>query len=465
MLAVRKSNKILSVFSLVMINVIAVDSIRTLPISAEYGFSAVFYYLFAGLVFFIPIALVSAELATGWPETGGIYVWVREAFGKKCGFITIFLQWFYNICWYPTIMSLIAATVAYLFNPNLVNNRLYMLAMVLVFFWGTTYANLKGMKMSTWLSNISAMAGTLLPMAFIIILGIVWLCLGKPLHIEFTSKAFWPNLSNVQNLVLLVAVLYGLVGMEMSASHAREVKNPSRDYPKALLYSTIIILGSLIFSTLAISMVIPAKDLNLVAGTLQAFSYFFTAFHIQWLTPVLALLIILGAIGGASAWILGPAKGLLVAAQDGSLPLSLTKTTKDNVPANILILQGVIFTVLSFTFILMPSVNSAFWLLSDVTAILALIVYIFMFAAVIYLRFKCPEVKRSFMIPGGKVGVMMVASIGLISTISAIIIGFFPPSQIPVGNLFKYEFLLIAGVLVGCLLPLAVYAWQQRRIS
>ena len=97
-----------------MINVIAVDSIRTLPISAEYGFSAVFYYLLAGLIFFIPTALVSAELASAWPETGGVYVWVREAFGKKWGFynhlVAVVLQyllvpydqvancWYYCLC-------------------------------------------------------------------------------------------------------------------------------------------------------------------------------------------------------------------------------------------------------------------------------------------------------------------------------------------------------------------------------
>ncbi len=462
MLIREKSNKILSVFSLVMINVIAVDSIRTLPMSAEYGFSAVFYYLLAGLVFFIPTALVSAELAMGWPETGGVYVWVREAFGKKYGFVTIWIQWFYNIFWYPTIMSLVAATVAYLFDPNLVNNRLYMLFMVVIFFWGTTLSNLKGMKVSSWLSSFSAIAGTLLPMAVIIILGIIWVCLGKPMQIEFTTKAFLPDISNVQNLVLLVAVLYGLVGMEMSAAHAKEVKNPSRDYPKALFYSTIIILGSLTFSTLAISMVIPQSQLNLVSGTLQALSYFFTAFHLQWLTPVLALLIIIGAFGGASAWILGPAKGLLVASRDGSLPAIFTKTTADNVPVTILILQGIVFSILSLSFLFMPSVNAAFWLLTDVTAILALFVYVFMFSAAIYLRFKYPDMERAFKIPGGKLGMIAVAGVGLISTIFAIVLGFFPPSQIPVGSLFKYEFLLIAGVVISCVLPFGIYAVQRR---
>src|SRR5258708_37865689 len=95
-----KPGKILSLFSLVMINVIAVDSLRTLPISAAYGYSLIFYYVLAALAFFIPSTLVSAELATGWPTIGGVYIWVREAFGNRWGFLAIWLQWIYNVVWY-----------------------------------------------------------------------------------------------------------------------------------------------------------------------------------------------------------------------------------------------------------------------------------------------------------------------------------------------------------------------------
>src|SRR3990167_10135410 len=125
--------KKISVFSLVMINVVAINSLRNLPLSAEYGFSLIFYYLLAGVLFFLPASLVSAELATAWPEKGGLYVWVREAFGKKVGFFTIWLQWFYNICWYPTIMSFIAATLAYCIDPNLANDKVYMLTVITIF--------------------------------------------------------------------------------------------------------------------------------------------------------------------------------------------------------------------------------------------------------------------------------------------------------------------------------------------
>ena len=119
-IARKSKKKSLGLFHLIMINVIAVDSIRTLPFSASYGYSLVFFYLLATLFFLIPTALVSAELGTGWPVTGGVYVWVREAFGKKWSFLSIWLQWIYNVVWYPTIIALVAGTATYLMGLEMV---------------------------------------------------------------------------------------------------------------------------------------------------------------------------------------------------------------------------------------------------------------------------------------------------------------------------------------------------------
>lgn len=454
--------KSLSVMNLIMINVIAIDSLRTLPMGAEYGLSVLFYYCLAGLVFFLPISLVAAELATGWPETGGVYVWVREAFGKRIGFLAIWLQWFYNICWYPTIMSFIAATLAYCIDPNLANNKTYMLIVITIFFWGSTAINFYGLQTSSRLSTLSAVFGTLVPMVFIIILGCVWAGIGKPIEINFSWKNFFPDLSSMQNLVLLTGILYGLVGMEMSASHAAEVKNPQRDYPRAIAWSSVIILCSLMFSSVAIALVVPAKQLNIVAGLLQAFDIFFKAFHLGWFTPILAFLIILGSIGAVNAWILGPSKGLLAASRDGALPAVLSKTNKFGVPVTMLLMQGVIFTGLTSVFYLMPTVSSSFWALSDVTAILALIVYVFMFAAAIRLRYKFPDKPRAFKVPQGNFGMWMVCLIGLASCVFTIGIGFLPPAQIPVGNVFTYELIIIGGTLIGCIVPLVIFEFSIR---
>lgn len=430
--------------------------------SAEYGLSLVFYYVLAALLFFIPVALVSAELATGWPQTGGVYIWAREAFGKQFGFLTIWFQWFYNICWYPTIMSFVAATLAYCINPHLVDNRAYMLTVIFIVFWGSTLVNFFGMRISSLFSTISAIAGTLLPMALITVLGIVWILQGKPLHLHCTWHHFFPDLSSVNNMAFLTAVLYGLVGIEMSATHAGEVDNPQRNYPKAIFWSVLIILTTLIFSSLAIALVIPQEKINIVSGLLQAFEIFFTAFHMTWFMPILAFLIILSAIGGTNAWILGPSKSLLVACQDGSIPSQLGYKNKHGTPIVILILQGVIFTILCSVFFLMPTFNSAFWVLTDVTAILSLLVYVAMFASALKLRYKYPEVKRSFVVPGGKIGLWITCLTGIASCFFTIGLGFLRPSQLPVGGLVTYELIISSGVFLSCLFPLASYVLHKR---
>lgn len=458
----KRPRHLLSVFSLVMINVIAVDSLRTLPMSAEYGFSLVFYYLLSGLVFFIPTALVAAELATGWPRTGGIYVWVREAFGARLGFVIVWLQWFYNLVWYPTILSLVAATLAYLINPHLVDNVYYMLLVVFSVFWGATAVNLFGMRAAGIMSSFAALFGTLVPMVFIIALGVVWISLGNSIQLDFSVTTFFPSITSINTLVLITAMLYGLVGTEMSAVHAQEVRDPQRDYPKALLWSTIVILSSLIFASLAIAVVVPQKQLSILTGLLDAFQFFFVSFHMMWMMPIVAILIICGSIGGVGAWIIGPTKSLLAASHDGTLPVIFSRVNKYHSPYMLLIAQGIIFTVLCAVFLLMPTVNSGFWVLTDVAAQLSLIVYITMFAAAIYLRYKCPDVKRAFTIPGGKIGIWVVGLLGLLSSIFAIAIGFLPPDQVKVGGLLRYELILIMGMVIGCVLPLFIYSLHER---
>ena len=126
------SKKIISIFTLVMINLAAIGSIRNWPTIAETGLSSIFFYLLAALIFFLPTALVSAELATGWPKIGGIFIWVREAFGQRLGFLAIWLLWIENVIWYPTILSFIAATLAYIIDPAWGSNKTYIVLPLLL---------------------------------------------------------------------------------------------------------------------------------------------------------------------------------------------------------------------------------------------------------------------------------------------------------------------------------------------
>jgi len=456
MLPPSKSTKPLGFFGLVMINVIAVDSLRTLSIGANYGFSLVFFYLLIAFAFFIPNILISAELATGWPSMGGAYVWIREAFGEKWGFFAIWLQWVYNLAWFPTIFTFIGATLAYLINPHLVNDKLYMLATTLGFFWISTIASCTGIRTASWISTVGAIFGTLLPMMVIIFLGVAWIISGKPVQIDISLSSFFPhNLTSVDSLVLLTSVLFGLMGIEISAVHAGNVRNPQKNYPRSLGFSGLIIFLSLVMASLAITVVVPQKQINIVSGLMEAFELFFKAFHYSWAVSLIAILIIIGSFAGVSAWILGPPKSLLIACEDMNLKgfQFLTKRDKDETPIGLLLLQAVIVSMLCGAFLLIPSVSGTYWLLSALTVQLALPYYILMFAAAIRLRYKKAHIERAYRIPFGNAGIWVCGVLGILACIFTMIIGFFPPTQVQVGKGFQYEIILISGILLLGVVP------------
>ena len=142
----------LSVATLAIMNVTAVVSLRGLPAEAEYGLSSAFYYLFAALVFLIPTALVAAELAAMFADKqGGVFRWVGEAFGKRMGFLAIWLQWVESTIWYPTVLTFGAVSLAFIgmndaHDMALASNRLYTLVVVLAIYWLATFISLKGMS-------------------------------------------------------------------------------------------------------------------------------------------------------------------------------------------------------------------------------------------------------------------------------------------------------------------------------
>lgn len=452
----------LSVFSLVMINVIAVDSIRTLPLAASYGFGLVGLYLLATLFYFIPTALITAELSTAWPELGGMYSWVKKAFGAQWGFLVVYLQWIYNIVWYPTILTLIAGTCAYIVDPALVANQGFMLAVVLIIFWICTLLNCFGMQLSSWISTLGSLVGTLIPMALMIALAVKWCLSGNASQVAFSTQDLLPKFSNIQELVFFTGIVFSLLGLEMSSVHALEVKNPAKDYPKALLFSVVIIAFSLTLASLAIAVVVPPEQLDIVTGIIQAFTLFFEALNMPGLTPWVAGIIVLGGVCAVATWIIGPTKGLFAAAQDGFLPALLSKTNRFGVPLPMLLLQAALCSLLCLVYLLLPSVKSAYWLLSAMAAQLAFLMYALLFLSALRLRYKEKETPRPFKIPGGNVGCWLVCGLGLLICVFVIVLGFIPPSDIPVGNLWTYEALLIGG---ECALILPIFMLKKHSVG
>ena len=140
----------LSVFTLMMINVAAIMSLRSLPGLAEYGWSLIFYLALGSLCFFIPSALVSAELASGWSGEGGVYLWVKDAFGPKWGVVAVFMQWVENLPWFPAVLAFGGSAIAYIFDPALAQNKGFIMVVVQTSLWLATFLNFRDMRMSAF---------------------------------------------------------------------------------------------------------------------------------------------------------------------------------------------------------------------------------------------------------------------------------------------------------------------------
>jgi putative glutamate/gamma-aminobutyrate antiporter len=459
-----QDQRILGVFVLAMISVALIAGLRGLPSMAEYGYGSIFFYILVAITFLVPVSLVSAELATGWPVTGGVYVWVKEAFGERWGFMAVWLQWIENVFWYPSQLSFTAGALAYLFTPSLANNRFYMSMVILVAFWGATFINFKGIKASGMISTVGVIIGTILPGVLIMILAAVWLLKGNPAAVAFKASDLIPDMGNINNLVFAAGAFLTFAGMEVSAVHAKEVRNPQRDYPRAIFLAAFIATAVFVLATLAIAILVPKKDINIVYGIMQAFETFFAKYNMEWMVRVMGVFISIGAIAMVSTWVIGPSKGLFAAGKEGNMPPVFQKTNAKGVPVNVLWGQGVVVTLLALLFFLLPSVQASFWIMIALSTQLYLIMYVMMYAAAIKLRYSHPEVKRAYNVPGGKPGMWIVAGGGAVIAVLVILIGFLPPSQLGHSGLsytlFYVGFLLL-GIVFMVWVPL--YAYHRRR--
>lgn len=456
-------SKKISLFSLVILIIAAIDNMRNLPSAALFGSSLIFFFAFSALVFLIPTALVSAELSATFPEKGGVYQWVNQAFGKRWAMAAIWLQWINTMVWYPSMLSFIAGTLAYLIDPELAQNKTYLISCILVIFWSLTLVNLKGIHISTLINNIFCMMGTMFPLILLIVLGCIWVISGHPLQIELTSQNLIPPLNQTTSWVSLIAIMASFLGMELSGVHVNDIKDPQRNFPKAVLLASLFIFLTMMLGSLAIAFVLPEQDINLIAGIMQMFSRFFEAFGIQAFTPVLTLLIVIGSTGTMINWLISPAKGLLHAAEFGFLPPLFARKNKAGVAYNILIAQAVLVTLFCLVFLFEPTINGFYWFLTALSTELYMIMYILMFCAGLKLHYTYINRPKTFKIPGKNCGMWIVSILGLIGCITTVIVSFFPPDNIDVGSPTRYLSMICIGNVVTISPIFLFYLYQKRQ--
>ena len=454
----------ISVFALVLLISGAIDNIRNLPTTALFGSSLIFFFMLSALIFLIPVSLVAAELSSTWSEEeGGVYTWVQHAFGKTCAFFTIWLQWINTLVWFPTILSFIAGTLAYLINPELAQNKYYLISVILIVFWSLTYLGLSGLQASARFASICAIIGMIIPIGLIILFAGIWFVDGNSIAITFTKENILPHLNEYQSWGgSLTAIMTSFLGMELAAVHVRHIHNPRRNFPIAMLLSVIVIVVTMLIGSLAIACVLPSNEISLVQGVMQTFNKFCTAYNLVWFMPIAVVMILFGSLGNMVNWVISPAKGLFLAADHGFFPKGLYRLNRHGVASRILLLQAILVTFLCCGFLLLPSVNAIYWLFTSLSTELYMVMYVLMFLAAIILKNKFSYLTRPFAIPGGYFGYYITCIIGLFGCIITLIVGFIPPeSGMNMVSAHQFRIIFLCGIILMMLPALLLYAYKK----
>jgi glutamate:GABA antiporter len=447
----------ISWIALALMTTSSVASLRAAPTMAVYGLAAIFLYLIPALVFLLPTALVSAELASGWD--GGVYNWVSQGISKPMGFLAVWCQFAMTIFYYPSLLAYVASTLAYVFDPGLASSGLWTAAVIMVCFWSGVFVSSQGTKSVAGLASGGLIIGTLIPGVLLVLLGVVFLGQGNPSAAPMTASNLLPAWAGLASLVLIVNNFLSYSGMEMNAVHVSSLRNPAEEFPRSMFLACGLVLLIFILPAVAVSWVIPSGQLSLTAGVMQAFDGFFAKFGIQYLTPILGVMLVAASLGGMLTWLAGPSKGLLlISRQEGYLPPFLQRLNKHGVQQNILVAQGVVTTVIALAYAFIPNVSSAYWIFSVITTQVYLIVYLLMFVAAVRLRRNQPDHPRGYRAPV----LLLLCGVGFVASLAALAIGFVPSSQFGGGNTIMYVAIVAGGVIVvGLLVPLLFYRFRQ----
>ena len=434
--------------TMAFITVASVASLRSAPTMAVYGLASVFLYGVAAIVFLFPTSFVSAELASGW--SGGVYRWVTEGINRKAGLVAIWNQYAMTIFYYPALLAYVASTFAYVVNPKLAANGSYTALMIIGIYWLSVVVSSHGMKAVSELASAGLWAGTLIPGTILVVLGIIFLGQGNSSAAPMDATHLLPAWAGIASLVLIVNNFLAYAGMEMNAVHVNELRNPAREFPRAMSLAVPLVLAIFILPALAISWIVPRETLSLTAGVMQAFDSIYAHFGLQWLTPITAIGIVCASLGGMLAWLAGPSKGLLlIGRQEGYLPPYFQRLNKYGIQQHILVAQGWVTSLIALLYAFLPSVSQSYWIFSVITTQTYLIMYVLMFVAAVRLRQTQPDHPRGFRAPMLKT----MCLVGGLSSVFAFLIGFVPPSQFGGGGA-SYVLLIAAGVgIVGFLAP------------
>ena len=452
-----RPKKTFGLLSMVLFSVSAVLVGDTVASSAAMGVSGLTFWLVLGVLFFLPYGLVTAELGAAWPDEGGIYVWVREAFGSLWGTMAAWLYWVNVAFWAPSVFVLLVGTFQSVFAPTL--TRTHQMWVVLALIWVMVAVGVLPLRFSKWVPDLSA-ALKLIVLVGVGIGGVAYAS-QHGLANSFSAEQWIPDLS--QSGTYLPIVVFSFMGFELMSAAGDEIREPQRDVPRMVVLAGVVILFVYMFATFGILAAVPVQEINIVTGIADALKIVSETLMpgrvILFNTLVVALLFTF--LGNMITWSIGANHSVAAAAVDGAMPRPFGRMNRWGSPWLAFVLMGVIasgLTVMNYT--LFAQDESVFWSIFALSSVVFLLPYLLMFPSLIALRLRFPDRDRPYRLPGGMVGAWIAVTLCELGILSALILFFVavPEGTPPV----LFRLITGAGVFVSLAIGLVMYATLKR---
>lgn len=438
----KKLRKHFARFDILFFLICTLVGVDTLGAVASNGPQAFTWLIFLAVLFFVPYALLTAELGAAFPEEGGPYIWTRLAWGRGVAAVNGLIYWVSNPIWVGGTLGITALTAVeeFFFNGNsLPGPKVSFLGgatvpdalFVLLFIWFTVVAAIVSFSVGKWVPTIGAFMRSVLLGFFT--LTVVIYAIKHGIHDTFGGHEFLPSYAIF--IAAVPVLIFNYVGFELPSAAGEEMKDPQRDIPLGVARSaagTVLLYGVPI---LAILLLLPKSQITGLTGFLAAIKSVFTVYggHIaangtpvlagagKALGYVMAIAFVLALLTSGTTWIMGADRAQAMAALDGAAPRFLGRfSARFGTPIAVNICSGIAATAVMILAFAITGGNA----LKYFTVVLGLVIstttisYIVIFPVLIKLRLSHPHVARPYRVPGG---MPMVWVVGLLCTFWAIL--------------------------------------------
>lgn len=435
---------------MVLFTVSAILLPDTLASAASIGASSISWWLLLAAVFLLPFALISAELGCSYPEQGGVYAWIRDAFGSRWGSRITWCYWINTAVWLPSVCMIFTGVLKQLFFPEA--SLAAQIAVAISVCLLTTAVSCMALDLGKWVPNIGAVAKFAF---FLALIAGAWHYtrthgMANPLNRE-TLSLRWG-----ESLQFIPAIVYGMLGFELVSAGSEEMRNPARDVPRAVLISGLLTVLLYTLGTVAILAALPAAQINLVEGLVDTLRLFFAGPFEELLVVSLGLSVLFAVFASGATWAIGVNRAAAEAGSEGELPRAFAIETSRGAPLGAALLMALTSSAMLLVYGLLSGSNEdLFWSLFAFSGVIFFLPYIGMVCAFLQLRHRDPAHLRPFRVPGGLPVAWLLAAICVGTLGICALLFMYTPGEGP-------SWSVITGVVTMLALGELVIRWAER---